>query len=359
MAACRWASYIGEPMANIEEEREVLPEDQQVARGHELMQLLGGQQPPTPSKAVAEKMDWNVIVKKGFIEVVIPEPCTGARRRTVSDSALPCFERFEKQFDSIEEAEELSDASTNVSVEAGLPDLDANCLSSEGEAETEAFVQPALAYGYVESWWMPTANQPAMCLDQALAGPTGFVQAPMSFSASPFVPAQWADQTTAECYNTVDTYAAESEEWRTTVMIRNMPNNYTREMFLEMVDSMGFAGTYDFAYLPVDFQNQAGLGYAFINFVSVAHAQLCFETFEGFSNWIVPSEKVCTVTWSSPTQGLEEHLDRYRNSPVMHHSLPDEWKPVLLQQGIRVTFPLPTKPIKTPKVRQHPSAKSA
>jgi len=138
-----------------------------------------------------------------------------------------------------------------------------------------------------------------------------------------------------------------------------MPNNYTREMFLKMVDSMGFAGTYDFAYLPVDFQNQAGLGYAFINFVSVAHAQLCFETFEGFSNWIVPSEKVCTVTWSSPTQGLEEHLDRYRNSPVMHHSLPDEWKPVLLQQGIRVTFPLPTKPIKTPKVRQHPSAKSA
>merc|ERR1719377_166778 len=71
-----------------------------------------------------------------------------------------------------------------------------------------------------------------------------------------------------------------TEEWRTTVMLRNMPNNYTREMLLELVDSMGFTGCYDFAYLPVDFKSQAGLGYAFINFVSTAEAQRCFECFE-------------------------------------------------------------------------------
>ena len=51
------------------------------------------------------------------------------------------------------------------------------------------------------------------------------------------------------------------EEWRTTVMLRNMPNHYTRDMLLELVDSMGFEGCYDFAYLPVVFKPQAGLGY--------------------------------------------------------------------------------------------------
>merc|ERR1711939_719329 len=182
----------------------------------------------------------------------------------------------------------------------------------------------------------------------------GFDQSPMGFnpsaptfvpSASAFVSMQWSDQTagTVEC-NGLKAEAADGQEWRTTVMIRNMPNNYTREMLLELVDSMGFSGTYDFVYLPVDFRSQAGLGYAFINFVSVADAHFCFDRFEGFSAWKVPSEKVCTVTWSTPTQGLEAHIERYRNSPVMHTALPDEWKPVLLQRGMRVAFPLPTKP---------------
>merc|ERR1719478_997786 len=164
---------------------------------------------------------------------------------------------------------------------------------------------------------------------------------------------QWGGQSSLDC-DAADTDSA-SQEWRTTVMLRNMPNNYTRDMLLELVDSMGFAGLYNFAYLPVDFQSQAGLGYAFINFATVADAQLCFERFEGFSNWNVPSEKVCTVTWSSPTQGFEAHVERYKNSPVMHPSLPDEWKPVLIQNGVRVPFPPPSKPIKTPKVRQNPS----
>merc|ERR1719446_1944355 len=179
----------------------------------------------------------------------------------------------------------------------------------------------------------------------------------MAFDSSSFVPMQWSphSMTAVECHGME--VEGDGPEWRTTVMIRNMPNNYTRDMLLELVDSMGFAGLYDFAYLPVDFQSQAGLGYAFINFGTVADAQLCFERFEGFSNWKVPSEKVCTVTWSSPTQGLEQHIDRYKNSPVMHHSLPDAWKPVLLQNGMRVPFPPPSKQIKTPKVRQHPSTK--
>merc|ERR1719157_533678 len=168
---------------------------------------------------------------------------------------------------------------------------------------------------------------------------------------------QWPEQNITDCEEGVVTEANGDQEWRTTVMLRNMPNNYTRDMLLELVDSLGFEACYDFAYLPVDFKSQAGLGYAFINFVSSAEAQRCFDEFEGFSDWKVPSEKVCTVTWGSPYQGLEAHVERYQNSPVMHHSIPDEWKPVLFdQQGLRIPFPAPTKAIKTPKVRQQPTA---
>jgi len=141
-------------------------------------------------------------------------------------------------------------------------------------------------------------------------------------------------------------------------MIRNMPSSYTRDMLLELVDSMGFAGAYDFVYLPIDFKSQVGLGYALINFVSVSDAKRCFEHFEGYYNWIVPCDTVCTVAWSSPTQGLEAHIERYRNSPVMHHSLPDEWKPITLRQGMRTHFPPPSKAIKTPKVRKQVSPKN-
>merc|ERR1719162_1580880 len=158
----------------------------------------------------------------------------------------------------------------------------------------------------------------------------GTMMMPMMMPIMPdgsFMYSQWADPS-IEC-DVVDAETGEEEEWRTTVMLRNMPNNYTRDMLLELVDSMGFEGCYDFAYLPVDFKSQAGLGYAFINFATSDEAQRCFDDFEGFSEWKVPSEKVCTVTWGSPYQGLEAHVERYQNSPVMHHSIPDEWKPVL------------------------------
>jgi len=138
---------------------------------------------------------------------------------------------------------------------------------------------------------------------------------------------------------------------RTTVMLRNMPNNYSRSMLVELLNAEGFAGQYDFLYLPMDFQSRASLGYAFINFTSSDAAASFWQTFDGYSNWAIPSRKMSGVSWSGPHQGLVAHIERYRNSPVMSDSTPDEYKPILLEAGVRIPFPAPTRRIRAPRVR--------
>lgn len=139
----------------------------------------------------------------------------------------------------------------------------------------------------------------------------------------------------------------------TTVMMRNIPNNYTRELLISLLNAQGFKGGYDLVYLPIDFQTEVGLGYAFINLVSPEEADRFRSHFQGFSEWDVVSQKTCEVSWSDALQGVDAHIDRYRNSPVMHESVPDDFKPVLYQDGERVPFPVPTKRIRAPRLRRH------
>ena len=62
-------------------------------------------------------------------------------------------------------------------------------------------------------------------------------------------------------------------EQRTTVMIRNIPNRYSRETLVEVFQD--FVGTFDFFYLPIDAVARANIGYAFINFATVSDQRCC------------------------------------------------------------------------------------
>lgn len=164
---------------------------------------------------------------------------------------------------------------------------------------------------------------------------------------------RWADITDTGFHCHADDNDEIPNDDRTTLMFRNLPNNYNRSTLLHMLDTEGFKATYNLVYLPTDFRNFAGFGYAFVNFVTHHDAKKAKQSFQGFSRWRVPSRKTCDVVWSGPVQGLQAHTERYRNSPVMHDSVPDEYKPAVFVDGVRVPFPAPTKRIRPPRVRRN------
>jgi len=143
----------------------------------------------------------------------------------------------------------------------------------------------------------------------------------------------------------------EDDADRTTVMLKNLPKGLSRTMLLELLEKKGFVTKCNFVYLPVEFTRRSCMGYAFVNLESPGMVPEFWSAFEGLSEWPVPSSKICRVTWSSPLQGLSEHVERFRNSPLMHATVPDECRPILLSNGLRSQFPTPSKTLRAPRPR--------
>merc|ERR1712032_27654 len=142
----------------------------------------------------------------------------------------------------------------------------------------------------------------------------------------------------------------------TSVILKNIIPGCDRETLLQVLMTHGFLEDVNFAYLPMAFDRKstASFRYAFINFQSVRCAALFHEQFAGFKTWgnLGETSEGCTVEWCG-MQGLEAHIHRYRNNPMMHHTVPDNFKPILLREGLRVPFPPPTEVIKAPRLRRH------
>lgn len=134
----------------------------------------------------------------------------------------------------------------------------------------------------------------------------------------------------------------------TTVMMRNLPDAYTRQMVLDLLVAAGYEGSFDLVYVPINFDSNLNLGCAFVNFVEPDAADTFRRQISGFSDWCVPSDKVCEATWGE-ARGLSALIDRYRNSPVMHDSVPEQFKPALFRGFERIPFPPPTKRLRPPR----------
>jgi hypothetical protein len=136
----------------------------------------------------------------------------------------------------------------------------------------------------------------------------------------------------------------------TTVIMRNIPNRFSHSVLAAVLDNHGFSGVYDLIYVPIDFATGVSYGYAFVNLTSVDEAERFMASFEGFK-WGGASKKVCGVALCDDNESPSERVERYRNMPVMHSSVPDSFKPAMYSGGQRVPFPVPTKRLRPPRIQ--------
>jgi hypothetical protein len=135
---------------------------------------------------------------------------------------------------------------------------------------------------------------------------------------------------------------------RTTIVIKNAMPECTREMLLSFLNAVGFEDTYDMVYLPMCFETKRCHQFAFVNFLAEEIALKFMSHLQGVAVKVFSGEQRCEIVWSD-CQGLKANIENYRNSPVMHKSVPQECKPQLFVGGHPVPFPAPTKKIIKPR----------
>merc|ERR1712187_523880 len=164
-------------------------------------------------------------------------------------------------------------------------------------------------------------------------------------------PGCWGTDKSSSTTSTGAIAEKSNEVERTTVMLRNFPPFFTRGMLVELLNSLGFMGKYNFVHLPVDMSRLSCLGFGFVNFRSHSDALQFFKDAHGFRSWQHQSNKVLDVSWSNPLQGLDAQVQRYRNANVMHSSVPDQCRPMLFgEDGEQIPFPCPTVAIRAPRI---------
>jgi len=112
-------------------------------------------------------------------------------------------------------------------------------------------------------------------------------------------------------------YNASKDAAPTTMMIRNIPGRYCQNDLMLDLKELGFAGTFDFLYMPMDKGTSANVGYAFVNFLepcSAAKSMTSFENFR-FTRHQRSCNKVAKVSVAH-LQGLEKNLQHYEKTAV-------------------------------------------
>ncbi|KAF8090656.1 hypothetical protein N665_0470s0021 [Sinapis alba] len=119
---------------------------------------------------------------------------------------------------------------------------------------------------------------------------------------------------------------------RTTLMIKNIPNKYSQKLLLNMLDNhcvhineaiteerveheahhQPFS-SYDFVYLPMDFNNKCNVGYGFVNMTSPEAAWRLYKAFH-LQRWeVFNSRKICQITYAR-VQGLEDLKKHFKSA---------------------------------------------
>ena len=124
----------------------------------------------------------------------------------------------------------------------------------------------------------------------------------------------------------------------TTLMLKNIPNRITREMLAEEIMSKMPVGSFDFLYLPIDFNSRAGFGYAFINCTSDENVDLFVSEFHKRRlNCSEGSYSKPVEVTIARVQGFTANINRLISSPVLFSA--DEGSLPLIFNSNQVPIP--------------------
>ncbi|CAN8256912.1 unnamed protein product [Cochlearia groenlandica] len=124
-----------------------------------------------------------------------------------------------------------------------------------------------------------------------------------------------------------------NDDYHTTVMLRNIPNKYTRDMMIDFLDrhceeenkkekDEEFAiSAYDFLYLPIDFKRNMNKGYAFVNFTNAEAVSKFKATCNNMSWTFCGSRKILEIAYAR-IQGKDELVKHFEQMtyPVEEYS---------------------------------------
>lgn len=143
----------------------------------------------------------------------------------------------------------------------------------------------------------------------------------------------------------------QSSEWirATTVVLKQLPDGFTRDALAALLVFQGFGGHFDMIYMPYDYSDWAPYAYALCNMKTHENALQLQQALHG-RTWWQDTEKVCEVRFAT-TQGYDANIERYRNMPCNHASIRNQFGP-MVYDGIAQPFPIqPSQYIVLPKAK--------
>lgn len=117
-----------------------------------------------------------------------------------------------------------------------------------------------------------------------------------------------------------------------TLMLRNIPNTFSRDQVVEEIRQRGLLSGINFLYVPGDSRKKRSVGYCFINVTSFAAADRLHEAFQG----LTLGKRICRVALGN-VQGLKANIEAYYNNVRSD----GEFQPLLLKDGVPLQFPVP------------------
>jgi hypothetical protein len=293
--------------------------------------------------------DCQWLVKNTFLELGLDHGTVGGKalRRSSSESII-CSKATDACSTCNQDDEKLETASiTTMDFESEIPDdlstvYEASSAATEDTASTQSLPVAASTFGMLHA---AALRNPWMPMVQLIVVDSNLTAEPQQAKSNR------AQNRARKAAGFGKGSEESTEKDLTTVMMRNLPTELTRDMLVQLLNDQGFAGEFNFVYMPIDFVKRVGLGYAFVNLCHNDVAPRFWRSFDRFNSWPVCSTKVCRLGWSTPHQGLQNHIERYRNSPLMHKDVPDSIRPALFENGVRIAFPAATKSLKAPRLR--------